>query len=415
MTRRGVILLAEDHAQSVRACVEALERLGWRVVVGDNLARLPEMILQERPSVLLLDAALPGGDVLELCRGLRRRAVPVILLVPPRFDGRQLDALRPLAEECIAKPFDAEDVARRAVRLASGGGDAAYPTPGSNAGPRVREALPDDTASLGREIAGCRLERAIGRGASSVVYLARHCALDLPVAVKLMPVGLQAWDAEERRRFLRGARAAARIQHPNVVPVLNAGEEGDCFFVVQRYVDGETLLARMERTGPLPEEAVRRLTREVAAGLGAAHRLDVVHRDVKPANIILAASGEAVLADFGLARSGADRDISSASAIVGTPLYMSPEQCAGRPLDGRSDLYSLGASAYHALVGRPPITGESPVAVLRNHLEQTPDPPGRVARGVSRRFSDLLMKLLAKAPEARFQDAQELQTALAEA
>lgn len=263
----------------------------------------------------------------------------------------------------------------------------------------------------GREIAGCVLDREIGRGATSIVYLARHATLDIPVAVKLMPAALQRWDAEERRRFIRGARAAARIDHPGVVPVLNAGEEGGCCFLVQRYVEGETLQARIDRLGPLPEKDVRAIVRQVAAGLGAAHRLGIVHRDVKPANVILSTGGQSLLTDFGLARIG-EADISSGSAVVGTPLYMSPEQCSGKALDGRSDLYSLGASAYHALVGRPPISGDSPVAVLRNHLERLPDPPRLAARGVSTGFSSALMRLLAKDPDARFRDAAELIAAL---
>jgi serine/threonine-protein kinase len=416
MNPTATVLLAEDHAQTLRACSEALARAGLRVVAADSVPAAADLLARERPALAALDAALGGGDVGQLCRHLRRAGVPIFLLLPPRFAGAEWAALEGLADECVRKPFDAEDLARRAARRVATPqappAPVTYAPAGTDGVDGVADAVTGRESYAGREVAGCRLDHEIGRGASGVVYLARHATLDLPVAVKLMPAALVRWDAEERRRFLRGARAAARIQHPNVVPVLNAGEEGGCLFLVQRYVEGETLQARIDRLGALPEPAVRALLREIAGGLGVAHRLDIVHRDVKPANIILAASGESLLTDFGLARGGADREISSASAVVGTPLYMSPEQCSGKPLDGRSDLYSLGASAYHAAVGRPPISGDSPVAVLRNHLEQTPEPPHAVARGISRDLSATLMRLLAKDPQARFRDAAELLDAL---
>lgn len=416
MTEPRTIILAEDHVQTVRVCSEALARQGLRALSVDNAAGVSELVSTERARVVLVDAAISGGDVVELCRRLRRDGVGVVLLIPPRFNAKTLENLRSLAEECVQKPFDADDLARRVTRLAAGPAAGGGPgglrcaEEGTGGGPAVANAALE--LSGGRRVAGCILEREIGRGATSVVYLARHATLDIPVALKLMPVILQRWDAEDCRRFIRGARAAVRIQHPNVVPVLNAGEEDGCLFLVQRYVEGETLQARIERLGPQPEGAVREILRQIASGLGAAHRLDIVHRDVKPANIILSASGQALLTDFGLARGAGDREISSGSAIVGTPLYMSPEQCAGGALDGRSDLYSLGASAYHAATGRPPISGASPVAVLRNHVETMPDPPHHVARSVSRGFSDVLMRLLAKDPDDRYRDAEELIAAL---
>ena len=413
MTQRPTVLLAEDHAQTVRVCSEALARAEMRVVVAADTARAAALTAADRPAAVLMDAALPG-DVEEFCRQLRRSGVPLVLLLPPRLAGREADALCALADECVRKPFDADDLARRVTHLAAARPAAQvkpYPAAKTAGGSVVADGGTGREDYSGREIAGCVLEREIGRGATSIVYLARHATLDIPVAVKLMPAALQRWDAEERRRFIRGARAAARIDHPAVVPVLNAGEDGGCYFLVQRYVEGETLQARLDRLTSLPEKDVRAVVLQVAAGLGAAHRLGIVHRDVKPANIILSTGGQALLTDFGLARIG-EADISSGSAVVGTPLYMSPEQCSGKALDGRSDLYSLGASAYHALVGRPPISGDSPVAVLRNHLERLPDPPHLAARGVSTSFSSVLMRLLAKDPDARFRDAAELIAAL---
>ena len=154
------------------------------------------------------------------------------------------------------------------------------------------------------------------------------------------------------------------------------------------------------------------MLRDVGSGLAAAHKHEIVHRDVKPANIIMTSPGAAVLTDFGLARTIGEGDISSGSDIIGTPYYMSPEQCEALPLDGRSDLYSLGATAYHALTARRPIEGDTPLAVLRAHIHHVPTSPRALLPELSEGISRIVMKLLEKSPEARFQTAEELVAAL---
>ena len=240
------------------------------------------------------------------------------------------------------------------------------------------------------------------------VYLGRHLLLDVPVAVKVFSDAPMRWNDEDLQRFIRGARAAARIQHPNVVPVLNAGREGDLYFLVQRYVEGQTLRDRVDAQGRLGEADVIRIVRDIASGLAAAHQIGIVHRDVKPGNIILAADDTAMLTDFGLARPIGVGEVSSKAEIVGTPYYMSPEQCEGLALDGRSDLYSLGATAYHALTGRPPIPGDSLVAVLRGHSSYVPPEPRELAPGLSPPLSRIVMRLLAKKPDQRYASAEEV-------
>ena len=330
-----------------------------------------------------------------------------------------MDFLGPSCRERLLKPFHVEELTRRVVRLAQSAhnGAAQYPrvsegpAPEDAYGPSASRVAADVENLAGAAIGGCELDRVLGRGATAVVYLARHVVLDVPVAVKLMPSATR-WDAEELRRAIRGAKAAARIQHPNVAEVLNAGEEKGFYFVVERYCEGDTLRTLIETQGRLREPAVSRLLQDMASGLGAVHGLDIVHRDVKPANIIIKPSGMAVLTDFGLARGIRGGDISSGSSLIGTPYYMSPEQCEGRPLDGRSDLYSLGATAYHALTGRRAIVGETAIAVLRAHGGQVPRPPVEVIARISRPISDVIMKLLEKKPDARYQAAGELLTAV---
>lgn len=264
------------------------------------------------------------------------------------------------------------------------------------------------------DVGGCRIVRVIGRGASGIVCLGRHRLLDVPVAVKLVYAPAARWSTDEEQRFLRGARAAALIQHPNVVEVLNAGREAGYYYLVQRYVEARTLRQVIDAEGALEEARVVRLIRDLASGLAAVHQVGIVHRDVKPQNVLCTADGRAMLTDFGLARPMATADISGDSSIVGTPLYMSPEQCEGKPLDGRSDLYSLGVTAFEALTGTVPITGSTPLDVLRGHIERQPPRLRDVRPAVSQEMDELVARLLAKDPADRFPSATDLVAALDE-
>src|SRR5687767_14436171 len=206
----------------------------------------------------------------------------------------------------------------------------------------------------------CSLERELGRGGMGVVYLAREVRLDRPVAIKLLPPELAA-QASLRERFLREARTAARLSHPYIIPIHSVDEIGGFVFYVMAYVDGETLADRVRARGALPANAVTRVMREVAWALAYAHAQQVVHRDVKPANIMLERGTErALVMDFGIARivsrgtgeagiGEAGQMHTGAGEVMGTPEYMSPEQACGEPVDGRSDLYSLGVVGWFAL------------------------------------------------------------------
>jgi len=416
MAQSKRILLGDDHVQTVRTCRAALEGAGFEVVVAGTLEEASRILSDAAPACAVVDAALPGGDVSEFCVRARRalglgQHLPVLVLVPPRFPPNRLARLRTLCDVCLFKPFHIGELVERVIRLV----EVIRRPPRYDTEPETGQGLTLGESSgsehlgmSGNVIAGCRLERVLGRGATGVVYLGRHLVLDVPVAVKLVPESAARWSREELGRFERGVRAAAKVQHPNVVQVLHAGHEGKLHFLVQRYVAGETLKARIDSQGRLAQGAVLRVLREIAAGLGAVHRLQLVHRDVKPGNIIITPPGAAMLTDFGFARATGLGDISSRSEMIGTPYYMSPEQCDGLALDGRSDLYSLGATAYHALTGSPPIRGDTPVAVLRAHIEQPPRAPNEVVAGVSEALSRILMKLLAKSPDERYPSAEEL-------
>lgn len=235
------------------------------------------------------------------------------------------------------------------------------------------------------------LERELGRGGMGVVFLARDLSLDRPVAIKLLPPAL-AQVASLRDRFLREARTAARLSHPNIVPIHSVEEQGEFVLFVMGYVEGETLGQRVARQGPLPAAEAARVLQDVAWALAYAHQHGVIHRDIKPDNILLErATGRALVSDFGIAQVTGS-EVSGPGEVAGTVRYMSPEQLAGLPLDGRSDLYSLGATALKALGGTP-LTG----------LARAPL-PGRIGAIVER--------CLASDPAERFPDGEALAEAL---
>src|SRR5216117_1009382 len=253
------------------------------------------------------------------------------------------------------------------------------------------------------------IERELGRGGMGIVLLARDVALDRPVAIKLLPPHL-ATRAHERDRFLQEARTAAGLAHPNIVPIHLVEAHGDLVFFVMGFVDGETLRERVERAGPLPPRLAVKLLQEVAWALGAAHQRGVIHRDVKPDNIMIERATErAVVTDFGIALgSRAGKAESPGGSITGTARYMSPEQACGEPVDARSDLYSLGATFFYALTGRAPFEAANVPAILTKHVYE-PAPLLQTLRPeVPTKLAAVVDRLLRKAPPERFQTADDL-------
>jgi serine/threonine-protein kinase len=257
------------------------------------------------------------------------------------------------------------------------------------------------------------LERELGRGGMGVVYLAREVRLDRPVAIKLLPPQL-ATDERLKDRFLREARLAARLSHPYIVPIHAVDEIGGFVFYVMSYVDGETLAQRVAHRGALPPEEATRILREVAWALAYAHGQGVIHRDVKPANILLErGSGRAMVADFGIARLVQTTGETVAGEVLGTPEYMSPEQASGEPLDGRSDLYSLGVTGFYAVTGTLPFTATTAHAMLAQHLTKEPPPVASAAKNLPRSLCMAIDRCLQKDPAARFERGEALADALA--
>jgi serine/threonine-protein kinase len=264
-----------------------------------------------------------------------------------------------------------------------------------------------------QEIPGYEVVREIGRGASATVYLAYERKHERMVAVKVLHAVLAA--SLHEQRFLREIEIIGRLEHPNILPLLGSGDAGMAPYYVMPFVPGESLRVRLQREQTLPVDDAVRLVREVARGLNYAHRHGVVHRDVKPENILLA-DEHAVVADFGVARAvsaATDRQL-TAGAVIGTPRYLSPEQAAGNAhIDGRSDIYSLACVLFELISGAPPFTDDDPQRLLERHVS-TPAPLLR--RVINRAPRDLewaLSVALSKAPSDRFTTVTEFADALA--
>lgn len=254
------------------------------------------------------------------------------------------------------------------------------------------------------------LERELGRGGMGIVYLAREVQLDRLVAIKVLPPYL-AVRPELRDRFLREARTAAQLSHPNIVPIYRVGEVGPFVFFAMAFVDGQTLTERVRTHGALPARDATRVFRELAWALAYAHARGIVHRDLKPDNILIERdTGRAMLTDFGIAQVSDTVALTGEGRVMGTAHFMSPEQAAGETVDGRSDLYSLGVVAFYIASGRLPFDGSSAQAVLAKHLTQ-PAPPCD-APGIPLAVRQAIARCLAKLPDDRFASGETLGEAI---
>ncbi|MCU0616334.1 MAG: serine/threonine protein kinase [Gemmatimonadaceae bacterium] len=257
-----------------------------------------------------------------------------------------------------------------------------------------------------------RLTRLIGSGAYAWVYEAYDAELELAVAVKVLRPE-HTGNATSEARFRREATTAARLRHPNIVTIRDVGRSDDATWVVMDLLPG-ALARRLQVSDALPEPEAVRLGLDVAAALAAAHTAGVIHRDVKPDNILFGASGEAVVCDFGLARAlEGGADLSATNQVVGTPHYFSPEQARGESLDGRSDLYALGVTLFRVATGRLPFEGTDWYAVARQHIDNDAPDPRSIAPHLSPGFAAIISRLLAKRPEQRYATALDLASALA--
>jgi beta-lactam-binding protein with PASTA domain/tRNA A-37 threonylcarbamoyl transferase component Bud32 len=254
--------------------------------------------------------------------------------------------------------------------------------------------------------------RHIARGGMAQVYLAQDLLLDRPVALKVLFPELSV-DRNFVERFRREAKAAANLSHPNIVSVYDWGQGDSTYFIVMEYVDGPTL-SSMLRQGPLDPERAAAIASSVAAALDFAHRRGVIHRDVKPGNVLIDSRAQVKVADFGIARAvGTSEDLTQTGSVMGTATYFSPEQAQGYPVDPRSDVYSLGVVLYEMAAGKPPFSGDSPVAIAYKHVKEAPPSPRSINPAVPASLEAIILKAMAKDPADRYQSAEEMRADLA--
>src|SRR5947199_396423 len=265
----------------------------------------------------------------------------------------------------------------------------------------VREQLKDEYEILDE----------LGRGGMAIVFKAREKQLEREVAIKVLPFSL-AFDKEFVERFQREARTSAKLEHPSIIPIYRVGKSGRVIYFVMKFLRGKPLASVLAARGSLPPAEIRQILVQVARALAYAHKSGIVHRDIKPDNIIFDEHGQAVVTDFGIAKAATGGKLTGTGMSIGTPHYMSPEQARAQQLDGRSDVYSLGVVAYQSLTGSVPFDGEDSFSIGYKHImEEIPAPP--LETYDQRTVFEIIRKMMAKSPDDRFQTADDLVEALA--
>src|SRR6267143_600095 len=260
----------------------------------------------------------------------------------------------------------------------------------------VREQLKDEYEILDE----------LGRGGMAIVFKAKEKQLERDVAFKVLPFSL-AFDKEFVERFQREARTSAKLEHPSIIPIYRVGKSGRVIYFVMKFLRGKPLSSVLAGRGALPPAEIRKILVDVGRALAYAHRSGIVHRDVKPDNIMFDEHGQAVVTDFGIAKAATGGKLTGTGMAIGTPHYMSPEQARAQALDGRSDIYSLGVVAYQCLTGSVPFDGEDSFSIGYKHImEEVPLPP--LETHDKRTLFEIVRKMMAKVPDQRFQNADEL-------
>lgn len=401
------ILIVEDDCPHRELLNDFLIDCGYQTILAKDGRDGFNQLQKHRPHLVILDICMPThngfyflGEVQKL-----KDQTPVFAMSskPAMKDAPELRFARQV-KHFFTKPLHLLELKNLAEQWLK-----QTPSIEKNNGSLKKRLLRNSKTLIGSFFADCRIEKLLGKGASGVVYQGHHLGLDIPVAIKILNPRHDR-SPQERQRFLREANILTRLEHKNLIQILNAGIKDELYFMVMRYIDGVTLDVKLRDKGKLELPLAVPIILQVAQALQVAHDTGLIHRDVKPSNILLSRDGERVVViDFGLARDfKKPADVTDKNLVVGTPYYMSPEQCLGVALNHQTDIYSLGATFYHLIIGAPPFDKENAIDTMLAHTGEIPVAPHELDNSIPVAISSIIMQMLKKAPSQRQPDMKSV-------
>ena len=387
------VLIADDDPVWRKLLTQNIQKWGFEVVEAEDGKRAWDMLQQHgAPRIAVLDWQMPELDGVDICRRIRNSLnLPFIYtIILTSRDARDdvVAGFESGADDYLVKPVD---MAILRSRL--------------GAAVRIVKTVPPP-----RQIPGYKLIGRLGAGAMATVYKARQLSLNRLVAVKILPKKFSL-NPEFVKRFYAEGRAAAKLNHPNIVAALDVGRHGDTHYFIMEYVEGHTVYEHLVKEGPYSEAEALAIAIQVAQALNHAHKAGLIHRDVKPKNILITNDGVAKLADMGLARAVSDREAAEAEAgkAFGTPYYIAPEQIRGKVnIDLRADIYSFGCTLFHMLTGRVPFEGPDVSSILLKHLDEPAVPPDHINHQLTTGISEIVELCMAKKARKRYASTKDL-------
>ncbi len=387
------VLIADDDPLWLKLLEKNVGSWGYEVVTASDGQKAWEILRDKQaPRVAILDWQMPELDGVEICHRVRQSLnmpfIYTMILTSRDTRDDMIIGLESGADDYLVKPVDMTILRTRLLSAV-----------------RVIKAVQPP-----RKIPGYQLFGRLGAGSMAIVYKGRQVSLDRYVAIKILPKKYCNMPKFVKRFYAEG-RAAARLNHPNIVAALDVGRQGDIHYFVMEYVEGHTIYEHLVKDGPYSEPEALGIGIEIANALNHAHQAGLIHRDVKPKNILIAREGGAKLADMGLARAISDREAAEAEAgkACGTPYYISPEQIRGQVnIDYRADIYGFGATLYHMVTGKVPFEADEVAAILRKHLREPLLPPGQINPELSDGICQIIELCLAKDSAERYAATADL-------
>ena len=387
------VLIADDDPIWRKLLTQNVQKWGFEVIEVEDGKQAWDTLQQHgAPRIALLDWQMPELDGVDICRQIRSSLnlpfIYTIILTSRDSRDDMVAGFESGADDYLVKPVDMTILRSRL-----------------SAAVRIVKSVPPP-----RQIPGYKLLGRLGAGAMATVYKARQLSLNRLVAVKILPKKFSQ-NPEFVKRFYAEGRAAAKLNHPNIVAALDVGRHGEAHYFIMEYVEGHTVHEHLVKEGPYPETDAIAIAIQVAKALNHAHKAGLIHRDVKPKNILITKDGNAKLADMGLARAVSDREAAEAEAgkAFGTPYYIAPEQIRGKVnIDLRADIYNFGCTLFHMVTGRVPFEGPDVSAILMKHLDEPVIPPDHINPQLTTGISEIVELCMAKKARKRYASTDDL-------